>query len=164
MSALVKEITETEIAESSEIIRQSFKTVADEFNLTKEKVPTNGAFLEDSRLLEEYSSGIKMFGIFEGESQIGFIALEQKDHEMFYLEKLSILPEYRHKGYGKALVDFAVEYVKSLGGKIISIGIIYENIRLMEWYKKLGFIETGTKVFSHLPFTVCFLDLVCDGK
>ena len=40
-------IAEYQIAASAEIIRQSFKTVADEFGLTKENAATNGAFLDD---------------------------------------------------------------------------------------------------------------------
>lgn len=159
MSLIIYEITEKEIAASADIIRRSFKTVADEFHLTKENASTNGAFLEDGKLLDEYRRNIKMFGLFEGGNQIGFVALEQKDNETFYLEKLSVLPEYRHKGCGKMLMNCAVEYVKNVGGKTISIGIIYENKPLLEWYKKLCFVETGKKMFPHLPFTVCFMKL-----
>ncbi len=156
---MIREITEKEIASSADIVRRAFQTVAGEFGLTKENAPTNGAFLDDGRLLEEYRRGIKMFGLFADEPQIGFAALEQKDQATFYLEKLAVLPEYRHKGCGEALVRYAVEYVRKMGGKAISIGIIYENKRLLEWYAKLGFIETGTKSFAHLPFSVCFMRL-----
>lgn len=155
----IKSITESDITDSADIVRRSFKTVADEFHLTRENAPTNGAFLEDGKLLDEYRRGIKMFGLFEGEAQIGFAAVEQKDRETFYLEKLAVLPEYRCKGYGKALTDCTIQYVKNTGGKFISIGIIYENKPLLEWYKKFGFVETGTNLFPHLPFTVCFMRL-----
>ncbi len=156
---MIKEIAEKEIASSAEIVRRSFQTVAQEFGLTKENAPTNGAFLEDSTLLGEYRNGVKMFGLFEGGKQIGFVALEQKDGDTFYLEKLAIMPECRHKARGKALVRHAVEYVRNKGGKTISIGIIHENKQLLEWYKTLGFEETGTKEYPHLPFTVCFMSL-----
>lgn len=155
----IKPITEKDITDSADIVRRSFKTVADEFHLTSKNAPTNGAFLEDGKLLGEYRKGIKMFGLFEGEAQIGFVAVEQKDKETFYLEKLAVLPEYRCKGYGKALMDYVMQYVKNTGGKFISIGIIYENKPLLKWYKKFGFVETGTKLFPHLPFTVCFMRL-----
>lgn len=155
----INEISEKEIAVSADIVRRAFKTVADEFYLTKDNAPTNGAFLKDGKLFDEYYKGIKMFGLYENDTQIGFVALERKESETFYLEKLAVLPEYRHKGYGNALVDFAVEYAGNIGAKTISIGIIYENKPLLEWYKKLGFIETGTKIFPHLPFTVCFMKL-----
>ena len=153
------EISENDIYASAEIIRNAFKTVADEFGLTMETAPTHGAFLKDEKLFGEYRKGIKMFGLFEEGTQIGFAAVEHNDKKTFYLEKLAVLPGYRHKGYGLALMDFAADYVKKAGGIAISIGIIYENKQLLEWYKKYGFKETGIKIFEHLPFTVCFMNL-----
>ena len=132
MSFRIAEITENGIPISAEIIRQSFKTVADEFSLTKENAPTNGAFLENAKLLDEYHKGIKMFGLFSMEKQVGFVALDQNDGVTFYLEKLAVLPGHRHNSGGKLLIDHAKEYVKKAGGKTISIGIIYENKRLLE--------------------------------
>jgi ribosomal protein S18 acetylase RimI-like enzyme len=158
MPVEIRETDENELPTCAEIIRQSFKTVADDFGLTKENASTNGAFLANVKLLDEYHKGIKMFGLFDTEKQIGFFALDRND-ETFYLEKLSVLPAYRHQGYGKLLLDSAKEYVKKVGGKIISIGIIHANKRLLEWYRTYGFEETGTKIFPHLPFTVCFMKL-----
>ena len=159
MEVIIKEITEKDIATSGDIVRRAFKTVADEFGLTKENASTNGAFLQDEKLLGEYQKGIKMFGLFESDIQVGFMALEAKDGETFYLEKLAVLPRHRHKGYGKALVDHAAQFVKAANSGVISIGIILENRQLCEWYRELGFVETGTKKFAHLPFTVCFMRL-----
>ena len=163
MNMVCREITEKDIPASADIIRRAFKTVADEFSLTRENNPTHGAFIKDEKLFEDYRKDIKMFGLFEEEVQIGFAALESKDGEIFYLEKLAVLPEYRHKGGGRALMDFAVDYAREAGGKEISIGIIYENKRLSEWYRKYGFTETGTKIFPHLPFTVCFMKFDLNG-
>ncbi|WP_369334798.1 hypothetical protein [Methanosarcina spelaei] len=42
-------------------------------------------------------------------------------------------------------MDFVVEYAKQNGGKKVSIGIINENEKLKNWYKKYGFKETGLK-------------------
>jgi hypothetical protein len=56
-------------------------------------------------------------------------------------------------------VEFVVSYVEKQGGQKVSLGMIDESAVLKEWYKTLGFVETGTKNFEHLPFTVCFMDL-----
>ncbi len=155
----IRSLTEKDIATSAEIVIQSFKTVADEFGLTEENAPTNGAFLKDENILEELRKGVKMFGVFKGACQVGFMALEAKDDKTYYLEKLAVLPKYRHMGFGKALVEYAAQFVKEAGGRVISIGIIYENKPLWAWYKELGYVETGTKKFDHLPFAVCFMKL-----
>lgn len=154
----IESITENLIPSSADVIRCSFSTVAEEFNLTGENCPTNGAFLNDDKLFEEYKRGIKMFGVFENETQIGFMALEQND-STFFIEKLAVLPEYRHNGCGKALLDFAADYVCKAGGNIISIGVIYENKQLLKWYEDYGFVITEVKKIPMLPFTVCLMKL-----
>jgi len=74
------------------------------------------------------------------------------------MEKLAILPEYRHKGFGKKLVDFVFDYVRRENGAKVSIGFINENSVLKGWYKDYGFVETNVKQFEHLPFLVCFME------
>ena len=56
------------------------------------------------------------------------------------------------------LLNHAADTVKSLGGKIIKIGIIEENTVLKKWYIANGFVHTGTKKFEHLPFTSGYLE------
>ena len=156
---IIKEIAdEEELIKSVDIIRKSFATVANDFGLTEENCPTNPAFIKVEKLREQKHNNILMFGLYDNDSQIGFVAIEKADDDTYYMEKLSVLPEYRCKGYGKKLMEFVFAYVGNKKGKKVTIGIINENINLKNWYKKCGFTETGTKKFAHLPFTVCFLE------
>jgi ribosomal protein S18 acetylase RimI-like enzyme len=150
-------LTEQELAMSASVIRASFLTVAGEFNLTPENAPTNAAFIKQSDLLKMREREIAMFGLFEDRVQIGFVAVERADGCVFYMEKLAVLPEYRHRGYGRTMIDFVCEYVKSECGSTISIGIIDRHDVLKNWYQACGFTVTDTKSFSHLPFKVCLL-------
>ncbi|MCL2019038.1 MAG: GNAT family N-acetyltransferase [Oscillospiraceae bacterium] len=153
----VNEITENDVVKSADIIRRSYKTVAEEFGITEENTPTHGSFLKDEKLITEFEGGKKMFGLYEWEKQVGFVALETKDGENYQIEKLAVLPDYRHRRGGRELMKYAENQARDAGGKLISIGIIYENKRLMEWYKNLGYKETGTKIFPNFPFTVCYM-------
>jgi ribosomal protein S18 acetylase RimI-like enzyme len=74
------------------------------------------------------------------------------------MDKLAVLPEYRHKGYGRRLVEFVLDDVKRHKGERVALGIINESTVLKNWYIGNGFAETGTKKFEHLPFTVCFME------
>jgi len=145
------------------IVRQSFATVADEFGLTRENAATNAAFLEDDKLREDLDRGLVMIGLFDDATQVGFTELERNDGVTFFLEKLAVVPECRHRGGGKLLLDRAAEYVRQGGGKAISIGVIHENTQLVQWYETYGFTLTGTKIFPHLPFTVGFMRLSVIG-
>jgi len=77
--------------------------------------------------------------------------------ETRYLERLAVLPGYRRRGLGKALVAHVQSTAKALGAQRVSIGIIAEHVELRNWYKRLGFVETGDKDFSGLPFRVTFM-------
>lgn len=159
MDNYIAEVGPEQFEESSKVIREAFQTVADEFGFTIENNPTNGAFIKAAKLLEEYDKGIRMFGFFQEGRQIGFVALEKKDGGLYYLEKLAVIPQCRHLGFGKILIDYAADFVKQAGGKEISIAIINENDRLKNWYEAYGFVQTGLKRFDHLSFTVCFMAL-----
>ncbi len=151
-----KVIDEDEVC--TEVIRNSFITVADEFNITRENAPTNPAFAGPDSLAKMREKGIELFAAYFADLCIGFVAAEKASEDVFYMERLAVLPEYRHKGYGKELIDFVVDFVREHGGKKISIGIINENRVLKAWYIRYGFVETGLKAFKHLPFEVCFME------
>ena len=148
---------EKELKNFLSVIINSFSTVADELKLTKETAPTNPAFITEERLLSIYRE-IGCFGLYSGNLPIGFFGLEESEDSLLMLEKLSVLPEYRHRGYGRMILDYAVKYALETGIKKISIAIINENHILKKWYREYGFAETRINIFPHLPFEVCFME------
>ena len=81
---------------------------------------------------------------------------------MYELNKLSVLPEWRHCGYGKKLLDFCKAKAREFGGNKITLDIIEENTRLKDWYIANRFISTGTNKFEHLPFTTGYMEYKCE--
>lgn len=144
------------------MIRKAFSGVAEYFELTEENCPTNPAFETPASLRQARKKGLRLFGMFEGVKQTGFVALEKASPDIFYMERLAVVPGYRHEGRGAALVSFVIDHVRNRGGKLVSIGAISENMTLIEWYKRLGFTERETKSFDHLPFLVTYLDIEVD--
>ncbi len=141
-----------------DVIKKSFSTVAGELNLTADNSPSHPAFMDIEKLLEMKNKNLPFFGLFVAERLAGFITVEKGDGDVYYLDKLSVLPEYRHYGYGKMLIDHAFSHVGKTGGKKISIGIINENEVLKKWYTAYGFTEISLKKFPQHPFTVCFME------
>jgi ribosomal protein S18 acetylase RimI-like enzyme len=148
------------LQESLGIIRNSFITVANVLGLTPENAATNPAFLTFEKFKAAVAKGILMFGLFSEKRQVGFVALEIAEDRVYYMERLAVLPEFRHQGFGVKLMDFVFEYVRSLGGQKVSIAIIDENEVLKRWYLKYGFEPTEIKHYPHLPFTVCFMEKI----
>ena len=160
MEPVIREIsTEEDLVSSVGVIQESFRPVAAEFGLTRENCPTHPSFITLERLNELKARKVNLFGLFLGESQIGFVAIEKADMTHYYMEKLAVLPDYRHRGYGARLVEFTLEYARKNKGEELSIGVIDEHTILKEWYKSIGFQEVVTREFDYLPFTVCYMKI-----
>jgi diamine N-acetyltransferase len=157
---MIREIDdEKELIQSVPIIREAFGTVARELNLTETNCPTNPAFTDLEKLKAMKEKGVKLFGLFLNKSQVGFVAIEKAGESLFYMERLAVLPEFRHSGFGKKLMDFVFEYVKKENGAKVSIGVVNENTILKKWYQNYGFVEISLKKYNHLPFTVCIMEM-----
>jgi diamine N-acetyltransferase len=150
------------IITSTGIIRDSFRTVATQFGLTQQNCPTHPSFITVDQLIGLRKRGLTFFGLFAVGTQVGFVAIEKAGTGLFYLEKLAVLPAFRHQGFGTAMVKQTLDYIKMNSGHKVSIGIIDEHASLKNWYQKLGFGQTGSKKFAHLPFTVCFMEKLID--
>lgn len=157
MKFVIKDIN-IEIDDCARVISESFMTVAKEFGITKQNAPTNPAFIDSEALVKMKEKGVRMYGGYIEDKLISFAALEKASDDIYYLEKLCVVPEYRHNGYGEQLIKYIFDTVKGLGGKKVSIGIINDNRVLKNWYMKNGFSETGRRVFEYLPFEVCFME------
>lgn len=155
---VIYEVEKEELNECLEVIHQSFKTVADSFGLTRENCPKHTSFISLSFLESQMDWGWHMYALYAGKKIIGYMSLSKEDDDVFELHNLAVLPEYRHNGFGKLLLDHAKDTAKSLGGKTIKIGIIEESAVLKDWYIANGFVHTGTKKFDHLPFTSGYLE------
>jgi len=150
---------EQDLSAIVKVLNLSHETIARDFNFTKEDNPTNNAFVDEHTLREQLSSGIELYGLKTGNHFAGCIAIEKSKREAdtYYIEKVSVLPEFRHQGIGVRLMNFATSKIKNKGGKIISIALIDSNSKLKTWYMSQEFVETGFKDFEHLPFRVCFM-------
>ena len=161
---MIYEVLQNELPECLDVIHQSFRTVADQFGLTKENCPKHTSFIPLSFLETQKNWGWNMYALYAGKKIIGYMSLSKENDGAFALHNLAVLPEYRHKGFGKWLLCYAKDVVKASGGNVIKIGMIEESTVLKNWYIANGFVHTGTKKFDHLPFTSGFLEWRGDGS
>ena len=155
---IVEVTAEDMLPDCLDVIHAGFKTVAEEFGLTPENCPTNGAFMPLERLKVDFAEGCLMYTISDNRKPVAFVQLVKNLDGSAEMEKLAVLPELRHRGYGRELVEFIKVKSAELGADKIVIGIIEENTRLKSWYQAAGFLHTGTRIFPHLPFTVGFME------
>lgn len=146
-----------EVSLLSELIRRSFRDVAERFGLTAQNCPKHPSNCTDGWVQDDFARGATYYVLQADGCPTGCVALEQADSDTCYLERLAVLPESRRQGFGRQLVHQVLTKAKELGAKAISIGIIAEQTELKEWYVGLGFVEGETKKFEHLPFRVTFM-------
>ena len=159
MIKLIRFIERDEIKVCVQVIRKSFGTVAQEFSLTKENCPGNASFMKVEKLYKQYDEGRPMFAYLDKGIIVGYFSLSKNDGGSFQLNNIAVLVEYRHKGYGREMIIFAMDKVREMGSNKITIGLIEESTKLRNWYSGLGFIHTGTRKYKHLPFTVGFMKI-----
>jgi ribosomal protein S18 acetylase RimI-like enzyme len=141
----------------SDLIRVSFRDVAERFALTLENCPKHPSNCTDEWVKNDFVRGAAYYILEHDGAPVGCVALEKANPELCYLERLGVLPRSRRKGFGKALVDHVFYEASSLGAKQISVGIISDDTELQLWYQRIGFVEKETKEFTHLPFLVTFM-------
>ena len=156
---MIKPFKFSDLPLAAEVVRASFATVAEELGLTEQNCPRHPAFITTAERLEAYlAAGALMFGLFEGERLVGYASLTKNGRRAYEIHNLAVLPAYRHKGYGKQLLDFCKAKAKELKGRKLVLGIIEENTVLKAWYAANGFAHTGTKKFDFLPFTSGYME------
>ena len=153
----IREAKNYDIKLLSNIICASHKDVAQKFNLTIENCPTHPSNCSVDWIEKDFARGVQYY-IFEYSGIAkGCVSLEHINADICYIERLSVLREYRRHGFGEQLVTHAIDAARALGVKAISIGTIAEFVKLNEWYQKRGFIKGEVKEFEHLPFQVLLM-------
>jgi ribosomal protein S18 acetylase RimI-like enzyme len=137
------------------LLRDSFIGIAEEMGFTEENCPNHVAFITQERVLEQLGSDMAYcFGIRDDGKWIGFVAVAQYG-ESYEITRLAVMPEYRHKGYGRALMDRACDKARELGLESIGLGMLYDNVVLKQWYEAQGFVAGEPFTPEGASFTAC---------
>lgn len=75
-----------------------------------------------------------------GLSNFGFSGVIKKGH----IVSVAVLPEYRHKGIGRALVTEAMEGMRLYNAKQCFLEVRVANTQAIDLYNKMGFQVTRT--------------------
>ncbi|QFU77864.1 GNAT family N-acetyltransferase [Halioglobus maricola] len=83
--------------------------------------------------------------VYVGKAPVGFAMLEDDEqNQNYYLWRFMIAPQFQKFGYGRAAIECIIDYVKSRpGASELSLSYIPHEQGPAQFYRKLGFIETG---------------------
>ena len=159
---MIKQVNEKDLAECVKVIKESFATVANEFGFTADNSPRFTAFAttEDRlkwHLLDEHRP---MYAFCDKGLIVGYYSLLIQDNKECELNNLCVIPAYRHKGIGEALLMNAFKVARELGCTKVNIGIVEENTVLRRWYETFGFVHVGTQKYDFFPFTCGYMEKI----
>jgi len=155
MEIRITNINDTE--QIASIVSQANKDVAKQFDINFENNPKHPSFYTNEWVFSDFNRGEEYFISHVNNTNTGCVAFEQPNPDTAYLNRLSVLPEYRRQGMGTMLVNYILEYSRSKNIQFVSIGIIAAHDILKNWYSNRGFIEGETQKFDHLPFDVMYM-------
>ena len=157
---IIREVTRDDIPVCVDLIRKSFLTVAESYGITEENAPRFTAFATTSeRLYNQMDEGRPMYLYEEDGRIVGYYSLFIMDNNECELNNLAVLPEYRHKGIGKMLLEHSFSVARDNGCKQMNIGIVEENQILRKWYEANGAVHLGTHKFDFFPFTCGYMKI-----
>lgn len=156
---MIRKIRREEVPACVRIIRNSHQTVADAFGITVENAPRYVAFATDeNRLLWHMDSEHRLMFVEEENGILrGYYSLLLKEDHECELGNLSVLPEYRHRGIGTALLQHAIRIARAQDCSTMHLSIVEENSILRRWYEQNGAVHTGTEKFDFFPFTCGYM-------
>ncbi len=156
---MIREVKREDIAACADLIRSGFMTVADEYGFTEENAPRFTAFSisEDTLHRHMHEEHRPMFVAEENGVLCGYYSLLVQGNGECELNHLAVLPQYRHHGIGKQLLEHSYAVAKSMGCNAMIIGIVEENTILRKWYEQNGAVHIGTSKLPSFPFTCGYL-------
>jgi ribosomal protein S18 acetylase RimI-like enzyme len=122
-----------------EIVRYSSKyqdAVVDLWRKCNLVVPQNDP-VEDIQRKLVFQPDLFFVALLDGKV-IGSIMVGYEGHRG-WMNYLAVLPEHQRRGYGRRLVEKAVDELKRLGCLKVNLQVRRSNVSVVEFYKHLGF-------------------------
>jgi GNAT superfamily N-acetyltransferase len=107
-------------------------------------------FIERDRISVELLQPMLEKGRFllaEGAGGLAGCALVELRGERAYFGLLAVDPGRQHRGLGRRLVNEAENYARASGCRAMDIRIVNLRAELPPFYRRLGYVETGTEPF-----------------
>lgn len=157
MEYRIRPCTREDTAVLAETIRGAFLEVAERHGLTEQNCPRPASNCTAVWIEQDMDRGVAFFLLETDGQAAGSVALERAKPEVVYLERLAVLPRFRGRGFGEALVARVLAEARAMGARAVGIGVIAGEAGLIDWYRRQGFAETEKRDFPHLPFLVSFM-------
>ncbi|MGE6614133.1 GNAT family N-acetyltransferase [Peribacillus sp. NPDC076916] len=155
---MAKNIKKCTLEDSRELQEISYETFNETFKHQNSAENMN-AYLErafDLKQLEKElsNSSSQFFFVYFNHQVAGYLKVntndaqtEQMGDESLEIERIYIKKKYQKHGLGKYLLNKAMEIAMERNKKKIWLGVWEKNENAIAFYKKIGFVQTGSHSF-----------------
>lgn len=155
MTVTIKECTREDLQLLQEISVETFNdTFKDQNSPENMKAYLERAFNSNQLEKELSNSSSVFYFIFCKEEIAGYLKVNMNDaqsekmgDESLEIERIYIRNSYQRKGLGKYLFNKAMETAIRQNKKKIWLGVWEKNENAIDFYKKMGFVQTGAHSF-----------------
>ena len=157
MTTTIRPAERSDIALVVTIIRTAFKGPAARLNLTPENSGKHASNITEAWVKDDMKRGVRYYILDVDGIPLGAVTVEHARPEVCYIGRLSVLPAFHRRGYGRELLTFAIDEAEKTGADHASIGVISDETHLIEWYERMGFRVSRRVSFEHFPFEVTLM-------
>lgn len=156
---MIESIRREQLPICLDILSRSYENTAVTFGMTEDNCPYRGRTRLPLQVFEkEYDEGYLMYGYMHNSQIVGFLSMQLKENELC-IQDIAVLPEYQNGGFGSELFLFAKETAQRLHCSKITLGMVYDNTVLRNWYHKLGFKTVNMIRFEKVNYIVGMMEL-----
>jgi len=148
----IREIRTDEAERVSEVMREAFAAVAERLNMTEAEYPHYAGFERVEGVVNTFAHGARAFGLFHEDMMVGTVRCWMIGEDVGEVGRLAVLPAYRGRGYGEALVARAEEALREQGAARAALKLVRHFTRLEAFYAGLGYSACGDEDYDFLPF------------
>ena len=130
---------ENDVLDKTKLAKENIKEYVDIYNKSFMDMP-HGTYIEmeDAKgYLENKNNNEAYFIVIDKGESIGFLNTIVKGNKGFF--DIGLAKEYRGKGYGKRLLETAIQYLNEKKVEELCLTVIEKNSIAYEMYKKRGF-------------------------
>jgi len=157
---MIKPIERNDLESCLFVLQKGFENVSEEFGLTRQNCPGRGdSDLSFETLRADFLLGDLMFAYVADGKFVGFLSITKRPGLAYEIKYLMVLPDYRHRGYGRALLGHAKAAAAVLSANKLILNILNYDLRLKNWYIENGFREISSDQYSGTPFLTIHMEM-----
>jgi len=113
--------------------------------------PADSAVLDDPHTAVVAKGGQVLLAR-DGDEIVGCVALVPEGHGVYEISKMAVSPEHRGRGFGRILLQAAIDHARTLGATALFLGSSTKLATAVHLYEQAGFVHVPPHEIGPMPY------------